>query len=195
MADLSDCITTPEQTLRELEEIERKLALKYSVEGNARLGLFRLETDGKIDDDDPEVRDWHAMYSRHLEWLSDRLDGEVVPFELAEQRLVRLERKLAARHGITQDIRQTLIARDQEGQLVEDELVADWHDAYASYINFLRERGELGDARTHATTPGLYGECHNCKRYGRLRATEFSRDHNPLRGAVCESGCEARSRL
>lgn len=31
-------------------------------------------------------------------------------------------------------IRPTLIALDQEGKLVEDELVADWHELHAQYL-------------------------------------------------------------
>lgn len=187
MADFADCMDTAAQTKAELEEVERKLAAKHGVTGDARTGLFELERVGKIDDDDPEVREWQALYHRHLDWLSDVYDGEIMTFERALDRLERIEVELAAQHNITGDVRaggvrQVLLTRLRN--IPETELVADWHDAYASYLNFLRHQDTPGNS------PGLYGQCHSCKRHGRLRETEFSREHNRLRGAVCELGCE-----
>jgi hypothetical protein len=183
MDDFVDCMDTPERTKRELEDLETKLAAKHGVTGDARTGLLELERLGKLDDTDPEVHDWQATYARHLDWLSEIYDGEIRTFEMALAELEKIEAELAARHDIANDVRQTLMARIKSGAIVEDELVADWHDAYASYLNFLRHQDAPG------SPPGLYGECHSCKRHGRLKETIFSREHNRHRGAVCELGC------
>ncbi len=151
MADFADCIDTPERTKLELEGLERKLAGRHGVNGDARTGLLEMERLGTLDDTDPEVRDWQATYARHLDWLSEIYDGEIMTFERALARLEKIEVELAARHEITSEVRQTLMARLKSGAIVEDELVADWHDAYASYLNFLRHQDP-------PKSPGLYGE-------------------------------------
>jgi hypothetical protein len=188
MADFVDCMDTPGRTKLELEDLEQKLAVMYGVTGDVRARLLEMDRTDKLDDG-PEVSDWRATYARHLDWLSETYDAEIMTFERALAQLEKIEAELAARHNITSDVRQTLMARMKSGAIVEDELVADWHDAYASYLNFLRHQDTPG------RPPGLYGECYSCKRHGRLKETIFSREHNRLRGAVCELGCEAQTRL
>lgn len=63
----------------------------------------------------------------------------IVTFEQAQSELEEIERQLAIRHSITDvNIRDALIKLDRENNLVEDELVADWHDLHSRYLNFLR---------------------------------------------------------
>lgn len=66
----------------------------------------------------------------------EELDGLIVTRENAEQRLFEIEQQLATRLSITGDVRAALMELDRAGKLIEDELVADWHDAYASVVNF-----------------------------------------------------------
>jgi hypothetical protein len=68
------------------------------------------------------------------------LDGEMKTFESTRDQLEDIERQLAGRHNIRRQVRPTLIAMDRAGELPEDELVADWHDVYASYLNYARVR-------------------------------------------------------
>ncbi len=63
----------------------------------------------------------------------------VVTFEEAKEQLEEIERQLAIKLSITDpNIRDALIQLDRDGKLIEDELVADWHDLYSRYQNFLR---------------------------------------------------------
>lgn len=54
--------------------------------------------------------------------------------------LVEIERQLAARLGLewpVANIREIIIKRARTGDLVEDELVAQWHELYAWYKDFM----------------------------------------------------------
>ena len=57
-------------------------------------------------------------------------------------RLQAIEAKLAKRLGLVSNIRDQLLELAKSGQLIEDELVADWHDAYSSYLNEVQEEKE-----------------------------------------------------
>lgn len=61
----------------------------------------------------------------------------IVTFEMTKARLEAIEARLAERFGLTGDVREQLIAMDEDNRLVEDELVADWHCEMASYIDWL----------------------------------------------------------
>jgi len=63
-------------------------------------------------------------------------DDCIDTFETTRTRLGRVEHALAARLGIVGDVRRALIELDTAGRLVEDELVADWHDLLSSYIDW-----------------------------------------------------------
>ena len=65
------------------------------------------------------------------------LDGEAKTFESTRDHLVSIEKKLARRFRLRGQIRRSLIEMDRAGRLLEDDLVADWHDAYDSYLNYL----------------------------------------------------------
>lgn len=54
--------------------------------------------------------------------------------------LERIEVKLAERLGLTGDVRSQLIQLAKDNQLVEDELVADWHAGYAWYLAWTAEK-------------------------------------------------------
>lgn len=64
----------------------------------------------------------------------------LVTREQTEARLVLVESELADRLGIRENVRHTLIQLDKSNELVEDELVADWHDLYASYLDWVSAR-------------------------------------------------------
>ena len=54
--------------------------------------------------------------------------------EMVLARLEEIEGLLAARLGLVgEDIRGQLFALDQANELVEDELVADWHSQYSTW--------------------------------------------------------------
>jgi len=59
-------------------------------------------------------------------------------FDQTVERLLGIERQLAARFGLTGNIRAQLIEMDKANKLIEDALVADWHCAYATYDSELR---------------------------------------------------------
>lgn len=61
-------------------------------------------------------------------------------FEQVKADLADVECALATRVGIRphQSVRRELIALDRRGKLVEDELVARWHELYNSYIDWTR---------------------------------------------------------
>lgn len=50
------------------------------------------------------------------------------------ERLLQIEKKLAQRLNIKDNIRQTLFNLAKAHQLEEDELVQDWHQAYAYFV-------------------------------------------------------------
>lgn len=62
----------------------------------------------------------------------------VVTFADCVRDLEAVETKLAARFNLTGNIRNQLIAMDRANNLLEDELVADWHDLYSSYMEWIR---------------------------------------------------------
>jgi hypothetical protein len=63
----------------------------------------------------------------------------VQTFEQVTEDLAEVETKLGARLGLRkQFVRRELIALDKQGRLVEDELVAHWHELYASYMDWTR---------------------------------------------------------
>jgi len=66
------------------------------------------------------------------------VDAECVEtFETTRERLANVERQLAVKLGIRGNVRRELIERDRQRALIEDDLVADWHDLYASYLDWL----------------------------------------------------------
>lgn len=66
------------------------------------------------------------------------LEGTIRTFDDVSCQLTLIEVDLGGRFGITENIRESLQALDRAGNLPEDELVADWHDMLASYLNFMR---------------------------------------------------------
>ncbi len=69
-------------------------------------------------------------------YLGDLDIGDCVetPAQLLAK-LTAVERQLAERLGLMgTDVRIQLRRLDDAGQLVEDELVRDWHDLYATYV-------------------------------------------------------------
>ncbi len=74
------------------------------------------------------------------EGTDDLLDRDcVVTFEQTSSALADVEQKLAASLGLSgapDEIRDELLRRDRLGELVETQLVADWHDLFASYLDW-----------------------------------------------------------
>jgi hypothetical protein len=69
----------------------------------------------------------------------DDLQDCAVTFDEIRDELEDIERALARRFGIRgAAVRRRLIEMDDDGQLVEDDLVADWHEAYSSYLAWAR---------------------------------------------------------
>jgi hypothetical protein len=63
------------------------------------------------------------------------LEDCIVTFEQVRDQLEAVEKQLAHRLGLqSPEVRRELIARDQRNELFEDELVAEWHDLYSSYL-------------------------------------------------------------
>lgn len=69
------------------------------------------------------------------------IDAEICAetFEQTRAKLEELERTIAMAHGIVGNRRLQIIARIKSGALREDETLADWHAAYCSYQDWLRE--------------------------------------------------------
>ncbi len=61
-----------------------------------------------------------------------------VTFEQTCVQLESIEKQIALELGLdsTKDIRQELINLSKNGELVETELVSEWHMLYSSYVNF-----------------------------------------------------------
>lgn len=57
--------------------------------------------------------------------------------EKSKARLEAIEAKLAERFGLTGDVREQLSQMDRENRLVEDELVADWHQELSWYTDWV----------------------------------------------------------
>lgn len=70
----------------------------------------------------------------------------VVTFEQTREELEEIERRLAERYELRgKPIRLALIEMDKKGLLREDELVADWHEAYSSYLDWVQATRKLAD--------------------------------------------------
>jgi hypothetical protein len=61
----------------------------------------------------------------------------IVSFEQTERELAEVENEIAIKLGLTENIRATLLELDKLNCLVENELVARWHELYASYVDWL----------------------------------------------------------
>lgn len=76
----------------------------------------------------------------------------VETYEQAKAKLEDVEERLAQALNLRrQTIRRELIARDRRGELVEDELVALWHDLYSSYLEWTRPDDTWGDPSPSAS--------------------------------------------
>ena len=81
-----------------------------------------------------------AFRKQQRENEREDLDGLV--FETREQNaaeLIAIETVLAARLGLTGDVRAHLIQIDRDNALVEDDVVADWHRVYSSFVDWQHE--------------------------------------------------------
>lgn len=79
------------------------------------------------EDLEPELEDWSDCY---------------VSFEQSKAELEEIEKQLAQRLNLTGDIRAQLIALAKSGELVEDDLVQDWHGAYAGYVDYIEHQDD-----------------------------------------------------
>lgn len=78
-------------------------------------------------------REKFAAIQKRAKAMADISDCIETPAQLLAK-LTAVERQLAERLGLQADVREQLMRLDRAGQLVEDELVRDWHDLYASYV-------------------------------------------------------------
>ena len=83
--------------------------------------------------------DKHARYCKAM----SRMCGPACPQCGGITQLKRIEARLAERLGLTGDVREQLIQLAKDNKLVEDELVADWHQGYAWYLAW-REEVDVG---------------------------------------------------
>lgn len=99
----------------------------------------------------PPVPEDREIDSRRLAAMlgDDHFDGEEpVPANVPEElegcietpqgvaaRLVLIEQQLGKKLGLVGDIRCQLIHLDLRNELVEDQLVADWHEYYSAYVH------------------------------------------------------------
>lgn len=69
--------------------------------------------------------------------LEDWFEGcEIMTPKKVKDRLENIERELAKQLNLPEyNIRNVLIKMDQDNKLIETDLVADWHCAYATYYN------------------------------------------------------------
>ena len=106
----------------------------------------------------------------------------VETYERTKERLEEIERQLGDRLGFRKHIRRELLALDRKGQLIEDELVADWYDAYASYQDWIREdsppRRETRDLREQdqraaESGPSTFVDITSVTRHGAAHASSW----------------------
>lgn len=70
--------------------------------------------------------------------LMEEIEDCAITLEESKNKLEAVEARLAERFNLHGDIRSQLIEMDKNNLLVEDELVADWHDLYSWYMDWLR---------------------------------------------------------
>lgn len=83
-------------------------------------------------DGDPEK---HRQYCEAM----NRTCGPACPHCGGITQLKRIEAQLADRLGLKGDVREQLVQLAKDNQLVEDELVADWHAGYAWYLAWRKD--------------------------------------------------------
>lgn len=93
----------------------------------------------------------------------------VVTFDQIKERLESLEKILAQRFGILENVRATLVVMDITNTLVEDEVVAEWHSAYSSYLNSLRHQ------KCSGTIKGTFLLCGEGGNFCSLECEELSK--------------------
>jgi hypothetical protein len=65
--------------------------------------------------------------------------GCIETFESVRGRLRDIEGRIAVKLNLrSKNVRYQIIDLDRRGELGENELIADWHDLYASYCEWLR---------------------------------------------------------
>jgi hypothetical protein len=74
--------------------------------------------------------------------LEEPMDFEsfVVTFDDTRDELEAIERQLAVQLDLRGHIRIRLIELDKAGKLIEDEVVAAWHRAYTSYLDWIHQK-------------------------------------------------------
>ena len=70
--------------------------------------------------------------------LTDLDNYPIETFKELEQKLLGVEYQLGLRFSLLTEVRSQLMQMDQENRLVEDELVAEWHCLYSSYVDSLQ---------------------------------------------------------
>lgn len=85
------------------------------------------------------------VYLRVHDVPSVDIDPEyVVTAADTRKRLLKVERQLAERLKL-HTVREQLIALDQADKLVEDELVAEWHELFSSHLDDVRQGESFTD--------------------------------------------------
>lgn len=136
--DWLSCVVYPEQTKRELEKIEAKLAARYGIIATnpikIRNILLAMDDNCKLPHDSL-TSDWRATYASYL---NDEMEQCYVSPEQCKQELEAIEAKLAKQYNLlgedSSSIRQIIIDKIKSNEILEDELVADWHEAHAAYL-------------------------------------------------------------
>jgi len=90
--------------------------------------------------------------------MSDEIDfldhNLVVTYERAKAELEAIEAKLAARYGLSGNVRSQLIEKDMANDLHEDEVVADWHGAFSWYLQYTEIPVYESGSHVWFSTPG-----------------------------------------
>lgn len=93
-----------------------------------------------LEKEDNEIVDsaiWDGKYKDDLTWYSQNNVECFETFENTCNKLEAIEKLLAQRLNLQGNAREELLTLDKQNLLVEDEVVADWHDLYASYLDWI----------------------------------------------------------
>lgn len=130
--------------------------------------------------------------------MTSDFEGCVMTFDQVKEELEEIERNLARRQGIKRQVRRTLIEQIRNGTLVEDELVAQWHDAYSSYLEWTRAENWGDPPPLYELTPPPGDEPEKQEaaqaasslfvaREGFLATTFAPHANRPKTGAICSA--------
>lgn len=71
ISELKSCISTFDTSVKELENIEKKLAERYELTGNVRQELINRAKSHNWGtwDEDNLIQNWHRAYANYRDWI------------------------------------------------------------------------------------------------------------------------------